>query len=115
MLVYHPCIGRLLGSIGMNWQEHVSNFNRLRAENGISIREYAEHYNLNPNTAPVDDQTHDHTAIHDHRFTPQKTNREKGKSAKTRAPPDAMPEKSGEQTLANDLCRSKAQKAGTRK
>jgi len=35
----------------MNWQEHISNFNKLRAENGISIREYADHYGLNANTA----------------------------------------------------------------
>lgn len=35
----------------MTWQEHISNFNKLRAENGISIREYADHYGLNANTA----------------------------------------------------------------
>ena len=35
----------------MNWQEHILNFNKLRAENGISIREYADHYGLNANTA----------------------------------------------------------------
>ncbi|MDE1480257.1 hypothetical protein KKI90_11315 [Xenorhabdus bovienii] len=67
----------------MNWQEHVSNFNRLRAENGISIREYAEHYNLNPNTArrylrstnpaKSDDQKDDHASKDDQRLTKRKS------------------------------------------
>ncbi|WP_340615855.1 hypothetical protein [Xenorhabdus entomophaga] len=76
----------------MNWQEHVSNFNRLRAENGISIREYAEHYNLNPNTArrylrsanPATSDDHDHATTHDQIIPLKKTGQKKGKSAQSR-------------------------------
>ncbi|OTA14139.1 hypothetical protein Xvie_03966 [Xenorhabdus vietnamensis] len=76
----------------MNWQEHVANFNRLRAEKGISIREYAEHYNLNPNTARrylrsvnpslPDDQHHDHIAKDDHHFAKIAANKAPKKTGK---------------------------------
>ncbi|PHM51870.1 hypothetical protein [Xenorhabdus hominickii] len=76
----------------MNWQEHVSNFNRLRAEKGISIREYAEHYHLNPNTArrylraasflPSDDQKHDHISKDDHCLAKSAPKKAQGKKQK---------------------------------
>ncbi|OKP01591.1 hypothetical protein Xedl_02865 [Xenorhabdus eapokensis] len=87
----------------MNWQEHVSNFNRLRAEKGISIREYAEHYHLNPNTArrylrsasPLlpDDQGNDHAAKDDHQPTQSAANKELEKSRKSRANTSVKPNK----------------------
>ncbi|MBD2819766.1 hypothetical protein ID852_03470 [Xenorhabdus sp. 42] len=86
----------------MNWQEHVSNFNKLRAETGISIREYAEQYNLNPNTArrylrsansaPADDHVNAHTATHDQHSSPKNASQEKENVAKTRAHTDIQRE-----------------------
>ncbi|PHM39133.1 hypothetical protein Xmau_03038 [Xenorhabdus mauleonii] len=86
----------------MNWQEHASNFNRLRAETGISIREYAEQYNLNPNTArrylrsansaPADDHVNDHTAKHDQHSSPKKARQEKENVAKIRTHTDILRE-----------------------
>ncbi|CDM92178.1 hypothetical protein [Xenorhabdus bovienii] len=79
----------------MNWQEHVSNFNRLRAENGISIREYAEHYNLNPNTArrylrstnpaKSDDQKNDQALKDDQHLAKRKPQNEKNPPLQSRA------------------------------
>lgn len=79
----------------MNWQEHVSNFNRLRAENGISIREYAEHYNLNPNTArrylrstnpaKSDDQKNDQALKDDQHLAKRKPQNEKKTPLQSRA------------------------------
>ncbi|MDE9494600.1 hypothetical protein KKJ09_13650 [Xenorhabdus bovienii] len=79
----------------MNWQEHVSNFNRLRAENGISIREYAEHYNLNPNTArrylrstnpaKSDDQKNDHYLKDDQHLAKRRPQNEKKNTLQSRA------------------------------
>lgn len=71
----------------MNWQEHVINYNKLRAERGISIREYAEHYDLNQNTArrylrsSSSDQKNDHSSKNDHSNKPRKKNEITSKSA----------------------------------
>ncbi|WP_426575367.1 hypothetical protein ACP179_01165 (plasmid) [Xenorhabdus stockiae] len=96
----------------MNWQEHASNFNRLRAEKGISIREYAEHYHLNPNTARrylrsanpslLDDQSNDHIAKDDHHSAKIAANQEPKKSRKSRANTGVRPNKTKADTDAGD-------------
>ncbi|WP_426575273.1 hypothetical protein ACP179_00470 (plasmid) [Xenorhabdus stockiae] len=107
----------------MNWQEHVSNFNRLRAEKGISIREYAEHYNLNPNTARrylrsvnpslPDDQNNDHIAKDDHQLTQNAANKELKKSRKIRANTGVRPNKTTAVTDTGDH-RQQGNRAETR-
>ncbi|MBD2804268.1 hypothetical protein ID855_06065 [Xenorhabdus sp. ZM] len=108
----------------MNWQEHVSNFNKLRAENGISIREYAEHYNLNPNTArrylrsanPAPSDDHDHSVMDDQKVTPKKPVLKKCNPRKP-VPARATDRQlsCGGQTLMGRIRRQKTPKAGTRK
>lgn len=79
----------------MNWQEHITNFNTLRAENGITIREYADHYGLNANTARrylrsvSGDQKSDHPQNGDHNKQTKKPKAKKNDEPKTRARTEA--------------------------
>ena len=76
----------------MNWQEHISNYNKLNVDGNVSIRDYASDHGLNYNTArryltkKSSDQTNDQV-INDQLAGKGKGTRKAPASSSTRATP----------------------------